>query len=57
VAAHNGDFGHAAGCGLRIAFVPRPSEHGLGQSSDLEPKRSYDAVAKDFVDLAVKLDC
>ena len=57
VAAHNGDLGHAAGCGLRTAFVPRPSEHGPGQSTDLEPKGDYDAVAKDFVDLAVKLGC
>ena len=57
VAAHNGDLAHAAGCGFRTAFVPRPSEHGPGQSTDLEPKREYDAVAKDFVDLAVKLGC
>lgn len=57
VAAHNGDLAAAAGCGLRTAFVPRPSEHGPGQTTDLAPKRDYDAVAKDFVDLAVKLGC
>jgi 2-haloacid dehalogenase len=57
VAAHNGDLAAAAGCGLRTAFVPRPSEHGPGQSTDLAPKRDYDAVAKDFVDLAAKLGC
>ena len=57
VAAHNGDLAAAAGCGLRTAFVPRPEEHGPGQSTDLAPRRDYDAVAKDFVDLAVKLGC
>ena len=57
VAAHNGDLAAAAGCRLRTAFVPRPEEHGPGQSTDLSPKRDYDAVAKDFVDLAVKLGC
>jgi 2-haloacid dehalogenase len=57
VAAHNGDLGAAAGCGLRTAFVPRPSEHGPGQSADLAPTRSWDVVAGDFVDLAAKLGC
>ena len=57
VAAHNGDLAAAAGCGLRTAFVPRPSEHGPGQTTDLAPKRDYDAVAKDFVDLAATLGC
>jgi 2-haloacid dehalogenase len=57
VAAHNGDLAAAAGCGLRTAFVPRPEEHGPGQNTDLAPKRDYDAVAKDFVDLALKLGC
>jgi 2-haloacid dehalogenase len=57
VAAHNGDLAAAAGCGLRTAFVPRPQEHGPGQSTDLAPRRDYDAVAKDFVDLAVTLGC
>jgi len=57
VAAHNGDLAAAAGCGLRTAFVPRPEEHGPGQNTDLAPRRDYDAVAKDFVDLAVKLGC
>jgi len=57
VAAHNGDLAAAAGCGLRTAFVPRPEEHGPGQNTDLAPRRDYDAVAKDFVDLALKLGC
>ena len=57
VAAHNGDLGAASGCGLRTAFVPRPQEHGPGQSTDLTPTKPWDVVAKDFVDLATKLGC
>jgi 2-haloacid dehalogenase len=57
VAAHNGDLAAAAGCGLRTAFVPRPAEHGPGQRTDLTAKQDWDVVAKDFVDLAVKLGC
>ncbi len=57
VAAHNGDLKAAAGCGLRTAFVPRPSEHGPGQSTDLTATQPWDVVAKDFEDLAAKLGC
>src|SRR5437762_9174063 len=57
VAAHNGDLKAAASCGLRTAFVPRPSEHGPGQSTDLAPAQAWDVVATDFVDLAAKLGC
>ena len=32
VAAHNGDLHAAAACGLQTAFVPRPQEHGPGQT-------------------------
>jgi 2-haloacid dehalogenase len=55
VAAHNSDLIAAAACGLRTAFVPRPTEHGSGQSSDLEPTDAYDVVARDFLDLAGRL--
>lgn len=55
VAAHNGDLLAAAACGLRTAFVPRPTEHGPGQTTDLEPAGDYDVVASDFVDLAERL--
>ena len=57
VAAHNNDLDAAAGCGLRTAFVPRPTEHGAGQTRDVSPSKPWDVVAKDFVDLAVKLGC
>jgi 2-haloacid dehalogenase len=52
VAAHNGDLVAARGLGLMTAFVPRPTEHGPGQTSDLEPEQDYDVVAEDLVALA-----
>jgi len=55
VAAHNSDLAAARACGLATAFVPRPSEHGPGQTSDLLPQQDWDVVAKDFADLAEKL--
>jgi 2-haloacid dehalogenase len=55
VAAHNNDLAAAAACGLKTAFVPRPREHGTGQTSDLSPKRRFDVVATDFLDLADQL--
>jgi 2-haloacid dehalogenase len=55
VAAHNGDLAGAAACGLRTAFVPRPTEHGPGQTSDLHPDHDVELVASDFIDLAHRL--
>ena len=55
VAAHNGDLVAAAACGLQTAFVPRPGEHGPGQTSDLAPEHEFDLVATDFIDLARQL--
>jgi 2-haloacid dehalogenase len=57
VAAHNGDLQAASGFGLRTAFVPRPTEHGPGQTKDLAPEGAWDIVARDFIDLADKLGC
>ena len=57
VAAHNGDLKAARSCGLRTAFVPRPTEHGPGQTKDLKPEADWDVVATDFVDLAKKMGC
>ena len=34
------------------AFVPRPREHGPGQTTDLRAEAAYDLVATDLVDLA-----
>ena len=55
VAAHNGDLAAARACGLRTAFVPRPAEHGPGQTTDLRPEQDWDVVAEDFGALADKL--
>jgi 2-haloacid dehalogenase len=56
VAAHNYDLGAARACGLRTAFVPRPAEHGPGQTTDLRPEADWDVVAADFLDLARQLE-
>ncbi len=37
VAAHNDDLAAARAEGLKTAFVPRPTEHGPDQTTDLEP--------------------
>ena len=55
VAAHNVDLLAAAAVGFRTAFVPRPTEYGPGQTSDLEPDPAVDVVAADFLDLAARL--
>jgi len=57
VAAHNGDLGNASAVGFRTAFVPRPTEHGPGQTTDLKAEKDWDVVADSFVDLAAKLGC
>ncbi len=54
VAAHNDDLVAARAAGLRTAFVPRPTEHGPGQESDLGPSEEWDIVASDFIELAAR---
>jgi 2-haloacid dehalogenase len=54
VAAHNSDLAAASRCGLRTAFVVRPTEHGPGQTTDLAAAQDWDVVAADFEGLA---DC
>ncbi|MBT7612252.1 MAG: haloacid dehalogenase type II [Rhodospirillaceae bacterium] len=55
VAAHNDDLFAAQDAGLRTAFIPRPTEHGPDQTSDLEPTGKWDVVADDLLDLAQQL--
>jgi 2-haloacid dehalogenase len=55
VAAHNDDLIAAQDAGLRTAFVPRTTEHGPFQTTDLEPTGPWDIVAQDLLDLARKL--
>ncbi|MEM6421208.1 MAG: haloacid dehalogenase type II [Pseudomonadota bacterium] len=56
VAAHNDDLAVARALGFATAFVPRPTEHGPGQTTDLAPSEDWDLVATDLVDLAQQLD-
>ena len=52
VAAHNYDLRAAQQQGLRTAFVPRPTEYGPGQTTDLAPEGTWDLVVADLEDLA-----
>lgn len=56
VAAHNYDLAAARAAGMRTAFVPRPTEYGPGQTTDLRAESDWDVVAKDVEDLARILD-
>lgn len=55
VAAHNGDLQAARAEGLKTAFVPRPTEHGPDQTTDLTPMADWDIIAADFNALAQAL--
>jgi 2-haloacid dehalogenase len=55
VAAHNGDLAAARTAGLATAFVPRPTEYGTDQTTDLAPTEAWDIVASDFRDLAARV--
>lgn len=55
VAAHNDDLAAARECGLKTAFLPRPTEYGPGQTSNLEPASNWDIIATDLNDLAAQL--
>ncbi|MGD9695220.1 MAG: haloacid dehalogenase type II [Thermoleophilia bacterium] len=55
VAAHNDDLVAAAACGLRAAFVLRPTEYGPSQATDLAADPVAEVAAADLVDLAERL--
>jgi 2-haloacid dehalogenase len=55
VAAHNDDLAAARRCGLRTAFVARPTEHGPGQTTDLGPEEDWDVIAGDLENLLGRL--
>jgi 2-haloacid dehalogenase len=57
VAAHNGDLAAAAACGLRTAFVARPTEYGPHQKVDFKADREWDVIAGSFTGVADKLGC
>ncbi|MFQ6018209.1 MAG: haloacid dehalogenase type II [Kiloniellaceae bacterium] len=52
VAAHNDDLTHAAAHGMRAAFIPRPTEYGPDQTSDLKPEGDWDIIADSMAGLA-----
>lgn len=56
VAAHNDDLVAARSCGLRTAFVPRPTEYGPDQTTDLVPTADWDFVAESFLELAETIE-
>ena len=51
-AAHNDDLLAARRVGLKTAFWARPTEHGPGQTTNLQATENWDIVAKDIRDLA-----
>jgi 2-haloacid dehalogenase len=55
VAAHNTDLQAAQQLGFMTAFVARPTEHGPGQTTDLEAEGDYDHSAANLVELARQL--
>ncbi len=55
VAAHNDDLAAARACGLATAFIPRPTEHGEGQTIDLLPTADWEFVAPSLTELAATL--
>jgi len=57
VAAHNGDLAAAAACGLRTAFVARPSEYGPHQKRDFKADQDWDVVTDSFINLAGAMGC
>ncbi|WP_333606329.1 haloacid dehalogenase type II [Novosphingobium sp.] len=57
VAAHNDDLHAARAVGMRTIFVPRPTEYGSEQTTDLRSESDWDLVATDFNNLASALHC
>ncbi|WMY11786.1 haloacid dehalogenase type II [Paraburkholderia phenoliruptrix] len=54
-AAHNYDLRAARAVGLRTAFIPRPTEYGPGQTTDLSAEEDWDVVAKDLLEFASRM--
>ena len=57
VAAHNYDLAHARAHGMATAFIPRLTEYGPDQTTDLGPEQEWDVIADTMEDLADKLGC
>ena len=57
VAAHEDDLEAAAACGLRTAYVHRPSEYDDNGAAPIPDAKAFDFVAADFLELAERLGC
>ncbi len=59
VAAHENDLKAAAACGLRTAYVHRPTEYddNAGKHRPSPAPDAFDIVAGDFLELAARLGC
>jgi 2-haloacid dehalogenase len=55
VAAHNSDLRAARACGLRTGFIPRLTEYGPPQDTDLRAEEAWDVIAADLEDLATRM--
>ncbi|MDF2095626.1 haloacid dehalogenase type II [Aquibaculum arenosum] len=55
VAAHNDDLAQAQALGMQTAFVPRPTEHGPNQTTDLAADGAWDFVVASTEELADRL--
>ncbi|MEM7194472.1 MAG: haloacid dehalogenase type II [Pseudomonadota bacterium] len=55
VAAHNDDLRAARKIGFKTAFIPRPTEYGRDQKTDLEAEEAWDFTAANLLDLANRL--
>jgi 2-haloacid dehalogenase len=56
-AAHNADLAAAKACGLRTAFIARPTEYGPNQSRDFGPEAEWDYAVGSIPELADQLSC
>ncbi len=55
LAAHNGDLAHARKHGMATAFVARPTEYGLNQTTDLVAEQDWDVIGDSVEEIAGKL--
>jgi len=54
-AAHNYELRAADTLGLKTAFIPRPTEFGPNQTTDLQPEGNWTTVATDIEDLVIQM--
>lgn len=54
VAAHNYDLAAARELGMQAAFIPRPTEYGPGQTTDLTADQDWEYTADSLTDLAAQ---